>query len=228
MNKGGKIAIGLVGLAGLGIAGYFLWKYLNKDKNPDFTFEPNQSVTPQTASTPSGGGYTGGGTTKPANIDTLSFQKYVITVKNDKTILGSGGASGFGDDGVWGSKSQTAWVKYGADYVASLSPIGPETTTGTASTAIDQAKANFSDAWYDQQGDKIFNAMSGLGTDESTIRYVFAKLKSNKDYWNLKEAFGKRENWDMKRWLTDEMFQYELDRFVNKPMKENGLTVWVS
>ena len=54
---------------------------------------------------------------KPKNApDTKVFQQWVINTKGDKTILGKGGDSGFGDDGRWGLKTDNAWKKYGEDY----------------------------------------------------------------------------------------------------------------
>ena len=46
----------------------------------------------------------------------IAFQQYVINTKGDKTILGKGGSTGFGDDGSWGRNSATAYDKYGVDY----------------------------------------------------------------------------------------------------------------
>jgi hypothetical protein len=52
-------------------------------------------------------------TTKP---ELIAFQQYVINTKGDKTILGKGGSTGFGDDGSWGRNSAAAYDKYGVDY----------------------------------------------------------------------------------------------------------------
>jgi len=46
----------------------------------------------------------------------ISFQRWVINTKGDKTILGKGGSTGLGDDGVWGCKTNDAYKKYGKDY----------------------------------------------------------------------------------------------------------------
>ena len=55
---------------------------------------------------------------KPADgpKDIKAFQQWVINTKKDKTILGKGGDSGFGDDGRWGKNTNTAWQKYGKEY----------------------------------------------------------------------------------------------------------------
>tara|TARA_R110001592_G_scaffold363164_2_gene680868 strand:- start:529 stop:1722 length:1194 start_codon:yes stop_codon:yes gene_type:complete len=51
---------------------------------------------------------------KPKNIK--GFQQWVINTKGDKSILGKGGDSGYGDDGIWGDKTAAAWNKYGKEY----------------------------------------------------------------------------------------------------------------
>lgn len=51
---------------------------------------------------------------KPKNIK--GFQQWVINTKGDKSILGKGGDSGYGDDGKWGDKTAAAWGKYGSEY----------------------------------------------------------------------------------------------------------------
>ena len=58
---------------------------------------------------------------KPADgpKDVKTFQQWVINTKKDKTILGRGGDSGFGDDGRWGKNTSAAWQKYGKEYTLS-------------------------------------------------------------------------------------------------------------
>lgn len=54
---------------------------------------------------------------KPTTTDEiLKFQSWVINTKKDKTILGKGGKSNFGDDGNFGPNTQIAWEKYGEEY----------------------------------------------------------------------------------------------------------------
>jgi hypothetical protein len=54
---------------------------------------------------------------KPSDApDTKTFQQWVINKKGDKTILGKGGDSGFGDDGQWGARTKVAWDKYKNEY----------------------------------------------------------------------------------------------------------------
>jgi len=68
-----------------------------------------------------------GSSSKP---DLIAFQQYVINVKGDKTILGKGGSTGFGDDGIWGAKSKLAWDKYGKEF--DLSKVSMPSPTATA------------------------------------------------------------------------------------------------
>jgi hypothetical protein len=223
MTKGAKIAIGIVATLGIGVAVYYIVKELRKDSNQSWggNLQIGGGQTTTTTTTTTTPTSTTG--TKPANVDTLTFQRWVINTKGDKTILGGGGASGYGDDGIWGSKTQAAWDKYGSEF------LGESTTeTTTTETAIDQNKKNYSDVWYESQADKIYNALEPLADDEDAVRNVFSKLKSNADYWALKNAFGTRDGYDMKAWIKDDMWQWEIDRYCNKPMKANGLTVWIS
>lgn len=54
-----------------------------------------------------------------------NFQRWVINTKKDEYILGKGGDTGKGDDGIFGTKTQEAWKKYGSDY----KKAGSDTTT---------------------------------------------------------------------------------------------------
>lgn len=56
----------------------------------------------------------------PANLKgtgkVKAFQVWVINTKKNKTILGGGGDTGFGDDGKWGPNTSAAWKLYGNIY----------------------------------------------------------------------------------------------------------------
>jgi len=104
---------GVIALTG----GFFLFRALrNKFSNQAFT-----PVIPTILSPTSNTTNSSNSSANPfkSKAEVLAFQKWVINVKGDKTILGSGGATGFGDDGIYGSKSASAWKKYGAEYLAS-------------------------------------------------------------------------------------------------------------
>ena len=208
MKKGIKITLGLVALVGLGFAVYYLVKSLKpeiKDGEYDYGNDEDNIVMPKP-----------GFETKPTNVDTLAFQKYVLNVKKDNSILGSAGA-----DDVWGTNTSNAWKKYGVDYLDYLK------TSNISSESKDQTVKSYDNTWYELKADTIENAVSGLGTDESKIQNVFTKIKTNSDYWALKSAYGQCDGDTLSSALIGDMFQWELDRFVNKPMKSNGVTVWV-
>ena len=127
----------IAGAVVLGVAGYFGYNWWKKRKDAKdtgggstgggSTTDLNTGVGSTTDL--SSGGSTGGGSGSGSGSSTtssnpfktesevLKFQQWVINTKKDKTILGTGGASGYGDDGKWGSKSGTAWDKYGKEYL---------------------------------------------------------------------------------------------------------------
>ena len=83
------------------------------------------------------------------------FQQYVINVKGDKSVLGTGGDSGYGDDGKWGKRTNVAWDKYGKSYSDYLkSEKNPEISN-----------------------DKIMNDVNCISISTDTC----SKIKSNKD-----------------------------------------------
>lgn len=126
-----KIALISLGAIALGVGGYFGYKAIKK------AISGTQDDGLDTPKPILGGGTTisGGGSSNPfsTKAQVKAFQQWVINVKNDKTILGSGGDSGFGDDGIWGSKTAKAWSKYGNEYKNSQSGMTP-TASGSGST----------------------------------------------------------------------------------------------
>jgi hypothetical protein len=127
-------------------AGVYLWYTMFREEKPkdDQLDQKNEVKTPDPVTTTRPNPvYSGGSSvTRPSLLATkdalTAFQKWVINTKKDQTILGGGGSTGFGDDGIWGSKSKAAWSKYGAEYTTSLSkPTAPaETEVETSSNPI--------------------------------------------------------------------------------------------
>ena len=119
----------------LGVGGYFGYNWWKKRKEAKDTGTGNTDTNVGSGSTDANLGSgssnntnSGGGsatiitTSNPfkTSDEVLKFQQWVINTKKDKTILGTGGASGFGDDGKWGSKSGSAWDKYGKEYLTGV------------------------------------------------------------------------------------------------------------
>ena len=174
-----------------GIATYFIVKRFRKPQTSDVpAVTPGAEVVP-----PAGGGGgnegDGGGSSAPTELDSkakvLAFQQWVINTKKDKTMLGRGGASGYGDDGIWkaGGKTDAAWTKYGAEYKGSGGSGGSTT---------------------DASLEKAINLIVAKGSNASGKANRTYLLKTNPDWvkkwaWNLdndRSAFG----WGSYIWRT--------------------------
>jgi hypothetical protein len=124
----------------LGVAGYFGYKWYKKRKDTnngssDTTLTPPVETAITEVKTPTGT-TTVIASSNPFKTkdEVLKFQQWVINTKKDKTILGGGGSTGFGDDGSWGGKSASAWDKYGKEY---LTGSGTGATSGTPASTKD-------------------------------------------------------------------------------------------
>lgn len=127
-KKIGLISLGAIVLA---VGGYFGYKAIRSvlDKNSridDGTDTPKPPIL--------AGGTPSGGSSNPfsTSAQVKAFQKWVINTKGDKTILGGGGDSGFGDDGAWGTNTANAWSKYGNEYKNSQSALGSGANTSSS------------------------------------------------------------------------------------------------
>lgn len=100
-----------------GVLAYFLF-FRTRKKGTEGTGETPPTTGESSAYTPSTIGSTTDNPFKSSD-ELKAFQNWVINVKKDTTILGSAGA-----DGKWGSKSRSAWQKYGKEYK-------PSATTST-------------------------------------------------------------------------------------------------
>jgi len=118
MDKKKKIIIVIVIILAvilLSVGGYFIYKNLNR--GDDTKEDGNSDTGTDTGTNVDNSSGSSGVSNIPANpfsnsADLKKFQQYVINVKGDKAVLGTGGDSGYGDDGKWGRKSSTAWDKY--------------------------------------------------------------------------------------------------------------------
>lgn len=156
-----KIALLSAGAVVLGLSGYFAYRGIRK-------FLANRSQGDD-MNTPMPKGNIGGTPTASTSsnpfstkAELLAFQQWVINTKGDKTILGSGGASGFGDDGLWGSKSAKAWNKYGNDYKnANLSSTmgGSASTSGSSGWSSSDLSAS----------NELKGIVEGMGWDTNDI-----------------------------------------------------------
>lgn len=126
-----------VGAVTLGTGGFFLFKAIknkfnqtrgNNNSSDGTNTGDNRSYSPRNNR---------GSTANPfkTKAEVLAFQQWVINTKGDKTILGGGGASGFGDDGAWGTNTAAAWAKYGSDYKSSSQGMTTSANTWSSNDA---------------------------------------------------------------------------------------------
>lgn len=124
-GKGLAVVAGVMIVSALGYIGYKLFGGKGGGTSTDDGDDLKEEIddlkdqlaninTPSSSGGSSSGGSSSGGN-RPDDI--LAFQQWVINTKKNKTILGSGGASGYGDDGLWGSKTAAAWKKYKDAYI---------------------------------------------------------------------------------------------------------------
>jgi len=166
--------------------GYQAWKKWKDEKDLK-----DANLAAALANVGSGGGGGGGSTpyTPPVQTNTnrpddvLAFQQYVINVKGNKTILGKGGPSGFGDDGAWGGNTAKAWTKYKTDYLAAS---GGATTTNPKGLTIKTIDTILKPIAKSLGSKTIY-----FGTNPSDVNYVkyTSPTTGNQYYWFGSGAF---------------------------------------
>lgn len=160
-----------------GIGGYFLFNYFKK-KREEGSGSDSGTPTPETP-TPSPvvpiSNPDVASDRPTSKEDITAFQQYVINVKKDNTILGKSGA-----DGVWGSKSQSAWDKYGSDYKKSTTPAN------------------------DKELERSFNLILAEATGAKAKRSYLEKASVSfvKKWAQMIDADKKAFTWGSKTWRT--------------------------
>ena len=151
---------------------------------------------------------------KPKNIK--GFQQWVINTKGDKSILGKGGDSGYGDDGKWGKNTANAWNKYGREYKNKEK----ESDNDDVYTKLknNSTPENIAKAIKDSYGGKLGNDKEALAqsafeaiTDKATYEKVKSELgqdpyKFVKDFMDTDEDYhnnGKTIDGEYKRLFGD-------------------------
>lgn len=179
MDKKKKIIIVIVIILAiilLSVGGYFIYKNLNS--GDDSKEDGNSDTGTDTGTDVDNSSGSSGVSNIPTNpfsnsADLKKFQQYVINVKGDKAVLGTGGDSGYGDDGKWGRKSALAYDKYGADYQAYLkAPLIPPKITTTTTT-------NLANSSLIKEGDKVYTRSTG-----KLLLYEFPSTDSEIGYLN--------------------------------------------
>ena len=150
-------------------AGVYVWYTMFRDPNKNNTdlippVEEDPKIKPVSSNTNSSQNYTNSSVQRPSLLSTVealkTFQKWVIQDQNDTSILGGGGSTGYGDDGIWGSKSKSAWNKYGSAYTIKLSgaaaPAAAPVAAPAAAPVEDKIKYSVGTMVY---GNDVFNSI---------------------------------------------------------------------
>jgi hypothetical protein len=93
-------------------------------------------------------------------------------------------------------------------------------------------KYSYGSQQYSDFAKSLFNAMSGIGTDENQISIIFGKMKTYEDVLALIDAYGTRKlptpyGWDSNPMTLSESLEYEMNQtdinvYVNNIIKRTG------
>jgi len=88
-----------------------------------------------------------------------------------------------------------------------------------------QSRPTYDNSWYKLQANSIYNNMAGITTTAEKNKVISALklLKTNRDWYNLYEAFGKKQNQDIRKWLNSELSHGERHS-INQNWKAKGMT----
>jgi hypothetical protein len=174
-RKGKGLAVGLSVLAIVGVVGYILYRRYKKKKDEMPSIDTGLTSTTTTGGTSSGSS-TSNGNPFATKDDLIKFQQWVINTKGDKTILGKGGSTGFGDDGIWGSNSAKAFAKYGSEYKNSTSA---STSTGWNEKGSIKSTESGVNVWKDLKFTKPYGSTAGSQLQKSVSgKYLFSPIPS--------------------------------------------------
>lgn len=81
---------------------------------------------------------------------------------------------------------------------------------------------SISDAQLKMMSDKLYTAMSGVGTDEDAIYEVFGTLSTRSEVIALIKSFGVRDGENLIQWLTSELNASERTK-LNKILSDNNI-----
>jgi len=113
-------------------------------------------------------------------------------------------------------------IRSGKSFFQGLSNKASDTAESLSLGAQGQQKT-FTDAEYKQQAGQLYNAMAGMGTNESVIMSVFGKQQNDRDIVELNSAFGIRDSYDLQAWLSGDLGESELQD-LNNMLANKGIT----
>ncbi len=180
-GKGFAVVLSMVAIAG--VIAYVLYRRYKKKKDEMPSIDSGTTFTPAPTPTSTGsssgsssGSSTSNGNPSATKDDLIKFQQWVINTKGDKTILGKGGSTGFGDDGIWGSNSAKAFAKYGSEYKNSTSA---STSTGWNEKGSIKSTESGVNVWKDLKFTKPYGSTAGSQLQKSVSgKYMFSPIPS--------------------------------------------------
>lgn len=96
--------------------------------------------------------------------------------------------------------------------IVRMLPKSDDYTRGAANS-YNKNELSYTDLEYDNFAERLFDAMSGPGTDEDTVYSILKRLNNKSDWNKLIQSFGVREtdawysSWEgnLMEWLVDEL-----------------------
>ena len=88
---------------------------------------------------------------------------------------------------------------------------------------INKKNITLSQVQLNTLADKIFKAVSGIGTDERSILDAFRTLKTTDDVLALIKTFGVRDTMTLREWLYDDLSNSEISK-INDIFLSKGIS----
>lgn len=89
--------------------------------------------------------------------------------------------------------------------------------------SIDTGNLSYDISQYQSLANKLYTAMDGPGTDEDAVGTVFNQMQTRSDVLMLMKQFGVRDGDDLSTWLTSELDNDEMEKYVNGFLKSKNI-----
>lgn len=137
-------------------------------------------------------------------------------------------ALGVTADGMFGNNTETAlYAKYKVKTCnQTMFDSISKTNKDSAYTKSETSSAEPSQK-IKELAVKLYYAIYGLGTNTSTVKEVFSSIKTQSDlnalinYWS--KVANATKNKTLKGDLWDDMGEKDMEKYVNKPLRDNGI-----
>jgi hypothetical protein len=115
------------------------------------------------------------------------------------------------------NKLKTLWQKVNTE-IALEKDIKEEINNGNPLT--------YTDNQYKDFANRLYTAMKGSGTDNSTIKDIFKQMNNITDVLKLVQTFGIRDGENLQQWLDGEVHWFEftnIKKQINAILTEKGI-----